>query len=151
GADGSALRWLNLEVPAGALVAVTGPVGSGKSALARAILGVYPIESGTVSLDGTPIAELPADRRRGLVGFLPQDAWLFSGSLRQNIAFDPAGLQGDDGVPERVIALAAIDDDVARFPRGLDTQIGEAGVRVSGGQRQRIGLARALAAAAPAT
>jgi ABC-type multidrug transport system fused ATPase/permease subunit len=151
GGDAPALRELNLEVPAGALVAVTGPVGSGKSALARAILGVYPVESGTVALDGAPIGELPADRRRGLVGYLPQDAWLFSGSLRQNIAFDPAGLRGDDGVPDRAVALAAIDEDVARFPHGLETQIGEAGVRVSGGQRQRIGLARALAAAAPAS
>jgi ABC-type multidrug transport system fused ATPase/permease subunit len=72
---------------------------------------------------------------------------LFSGSVRQNIAFDPAGLGGDDGVHRQVIRLAAIEDDVAGFPQGLDTQIGEAGVRISGGQRQRLGLARALAAA----
>ena len=74
---------------------------------------------------------------------------MFSGSLRQNIAFDPAGLGGDDGVHRQAIRLAAIEDDVAGFPQGLDTQIGEAGVRISGGQRQRLGLARALAAAAP--
>ena len=143
------LRGLNLDIPAGALVAVTGPVGSGKSALARAILGVYPVTSGSVLLDGKPLAELPAGERRGLVGYLPQDALLFSGSLRQNIAFDPAGLGGDDGVHRQAIRLAAIEDDVAGFPQGLDTQIGEAGVRISGGQRQRLGLARALAAAAP--
>jgi len=147
GAEAPVLRGLNLHIPAGALVAVTGPVGSGKSALARAILGVYPITAGSVLLDGKPLADLPAGERRGLVGYLPQDASLFSGSLRQNIAFDPAGLGGDDGAHRRAIRLAAIEDDVAAFPEGLDTQIGEAGVRISGGQRQRLGLARALAAA----
>jgi len=149
GAEAPVLHGLNLHVPAGALVAVTGPVGSGKSALARAILGVYPVTSGAVLLDGKPLADLPAGERRGLVGYLPQDALLFSGSLRQNIAFDPAGRGADDGVHRQAIRLAAIEDDVAAFPEGLDTQIGEAGVRISGGQRQRLGLARALAAAAP--
>jgi ABC-type multidrug transport system fused ATPase/permease subunit len=128
-------------------VAITGPVGSGKSALARAILGVYPVTSGTILLDGVPFADLPAHRRRGLVGYLPQDTSLFSGSLQQNIAFDPEGVRVTNGLPGRVISLAAIEEDLARFPHGLETQIGEAGVRVSGGQRQRIGLARALAAA----
>jgi ATP-binding cassette, subfamily B, multidrug efflux pump len=145
GAEAPVFRGLNLDIPAGALVAVTGPVGSGKSALARAILGVHPVASGSVLLDGKPLA----DQRRGVVGYLPQDAFLFSGSLRQNIAFDPAGMGRDDGVHRRAIRLAAIADDVAGFPQGLDTQIGEAGVRISGGQRQRLGLARALAAAGP--
>jgi len=147
GADGPALRGLDLDVSPGALVAVTGPVGSGKSTLARTILGVYPVTSGTVLLDGVPFADLPATRRRGLVGYLPQDASLFSGSLEQNIAFDPAGIRGGNGLAGEAIRLAAIADDIAQFPHGLKTQIGEAGVRVSGGQRQRIGLARALAAA----
>jgi ABC-type multidrug transport system fused ATPase/permease subunit len=110
---------------------------------------VYPLTAGAILVDGRPWADLPAAERRGLVGYLPQDTLLFSGSLRQNIAFDPAGLRGDDGVSDRVIQLAALEDDVAGFPDGLDTEIGEAGIRISGGQRQRIGLARALAAGAP--
>src|SRR5262249_20636048 len=113
GAEGPALCELSMDVPPGTLVAVTGPVGSGKSALARAILGVHPLVSGRVLLDGVPLAELPADRRRGLVGYLPQDASLFSGSLRQNIAFDPAGIRGDDGFLGRAVSLAAFEEDVA--------------------------------------
>ena len=146
GAGAAALRGLSLEIPAGALVAVTGPVGSGKSALARAILGVYPLTSGAVLVGGRPLADLPPLDRRGLVGYLPQNTLLFSGSLRQNIALDPAAGQGDDGVPMGAIRLAALEEDVAGFPRGLETEIGESGIRISGGQRQRVGLARALVA-----
>jgi len=149
GAAEPALRGLSLDIPAGALVAVTGPVGSGKSALARAIVGVHPPESGSILVDGKPIGELSHAERRALVGYLPQDALLFSGSLGQNVAFDPADGRRDDAALRRAIQLAAIDDDVAGFPHGLDTQVGEAGIRISGGQRQRIGLARAIAAAAP--
>ena len=150
GAERPALRGLSLDVPAGALVAVTGPVGSGKSALARALVGVYPMTSGRLLVDGTPLTDLPLIARRGRIGYLPQDTRLFSGSLRQNIAFDPADLHGDrDGVPAEAIRLAALEEDVAGFPHGLDTEVGESGVRLSGGQRQRVGLARALAVGAP--
>jgi ATP-binding cassette, subfamily B, multidrug efflux pump len=149
GTDGWALRGVNLDIPAGALVAVTGPVGSGKSALARAILGVYPVTSGTLLVDGKPVADLPATGRRGFVGYLPQNTLLFSGSLRQNVAFDPFDPGAEDGFHIQAVRLAALTDDVAGFPHGLDTEIGESGIRISGGQRQRVGLARALAAGAP--
>ena len=149
GADEPALRRVSLDVPAGALVAVTGPVGSGKSALVRAILGAHPIAAGSVLIDGVPVAEWKPADRRGLVGYLPQEASLFSGSVRQNVAFDPAGLGADDADAQQALRLAALDEDVTAFSRGLDAQIGEGGVRISGGQRQRLGLARALAAAAP--
>jgi ATP-binding cassette subfamily B protein len=122
-------------------------VGSGKSALARAIVGVYSVTSGTLLIDGHTPIDISSATRRGLVGYLPQDTLLFSGSLRQNITFDPSGLRGaDDGVPSRAMRLAALEEDVAGFPHGLDTQIGDSGLRLSGGQRQRVGLARALAA-----
>jgi ABC-type multidrug transport system fused ATPase/permease subunit len=149
GAAAPALRGLDLDVPAGALIGVTGPVGSGKSALTRAILGVYPVESGTVLIDGRPLAELTDVERTRLMGYLPQDAFLFSGSVRENVALAPGGGPDDDAFLMRALRLAALEEDVLAFPRGLDTEIGELGIRISGGQRQRMGLARALAAAAP--
>ncbi len=149
GAEAPALRDLSLDIAPGSLVAVTGPVGSGKSALARAILGLYPLQSGSVCFDGRPHTALRAADRAGLIGYLPQDSLLFSGSLRDNIALDPAGARADDGFLMRVAELAALKEDIQGFPRGLDTPVGESGIRISGGQRQRVGLCRALAAAAP--
>jgi ATP-binding cassette, subfamily B, multidrug efflux pump len=148
-AERSALRALSLEVPAGSLVAVTGPVASGKSALARSILGVHPIESGTVLVDGCSPSQLSADERRGLIGYLPQETLLFSGSLRENLTLRRAGGPVDDAFLMEAVKLAALDEDALGLPRGLDTEIGELGLRISGGQRQRVGLARAIAAGAP--
>ena len=149
GAEGPALRGLNLDIPAGSLVGVTGPVGSGKSALARAILGIHPVQSGTVLIDGRPLSKLTPEERRGLIGYLPQDALLFSGSLRENLTLDRGGGPHDDPLLLEAVRLATLEEDILGFPRGLDTEIGELGVRISGGQRQRVGLARAIAAAAP--
>ncbi len=138
GATRPALADLSLEIEPGSLVAVTGAVGSGKSALARALLGVYPIASGKVSLSSD-----------GVIGYLPQDAHLFSGSVRDNVLM--ASDAGDAAFIARAVRIAALDTDVAGFPRGMDTPIGELGVRISGGQQQRLGLARAIAAHAPHT
>src|SRR6266850_2701394 len=149
GAEAPALRHLDLEIPAGALVGVTGPVGSGKSALARAILGLHPIESGALLIDGRAPSELTPDERAGLVGYLPQDALLLSGSLRENLTLTAEGEVHDDRLLMRAVRLADLEEDVLGFPNGLGAEVGELGVRVSGGQRQRIALARAIAAAAP--
>ena len=149
GAGTPALRGLSLEIPAGALVGVTGPVGSGKSALARSILGIHPIESGAVLVDGRESTQLAPEERRGLIGYLPQDPLLFSGTLRENLILSHAGEIRDDRSMTEAVRLSALDQDVLGFPRGLDTEIGELGVRLSGGQRQRVGLARAIAAGAP--
>ena len=148
-APAPALQGLTLDVPAGALVGITGPVGSGKSALMRAVLGLYPLESGAVLVDGRPLARLSDGERAGLIGYLPQDPVLFSGSVRDNVALAPDDGSPADGAVARAIRLAALEGDVDGFPHGLDTEVGELGVRVSGGQRQRIGLARAIAASSP--
>ena len=139
-----ALQNVSLEIPAGSFVAVTGPVGSGKSALLRAMLGIYPLESGYILLDRRGLEEIPADERAARIGYLPQDPYLFSGSIFENIAFG----ENNVALAERIVNaahIAALESDLQSFPSGIDTQIGELGVRVSGGQRQRIALARSLA------
>jgi ABC-type multidrug transport system fused ATPase/permease subunit len=140
-----ALRGVTLEIPAGALIAVTGPVGSGKSALARALCGVYPVEAGRVRIDGRDAVALSPQERQALIGYLPQDPHLFSGTVSDNVLFGRADDE-DVAALRRAITIAALDEDVEALPAGMETQVGELGIRVSGGQRQRIGLARAIGA-----
>lgn len=153
GASSPALQDVNLIVPAGGFVAITGPVGAGKSALARVIVGLFPVDGGRVLVDGRdPHDWTPPERAR--IGYLPQGHPVFSGTVAENILLaDPAFEGSRDGTApagsgrlDVALRVAALDDDVGAMPEGSRTQIGELGVRVSGGQRQRIALARALAA-----
>ncbi len=153
GAAGPALAGISLAVPAGALVAVTGPVGSGKSALARLVVGLYPTDAGSVRVaDVDPARWEAADR--GSVGYLPQGHPVFSGTIADNVTLTDPTVDPDIGEGSRLagaLAVAGLTGDLTGMPAGAATPIGELGVRVSGGQRQRIALARALAgpAAAP--
>lgn len=152
GAD-PALHDISLGIPAGSLVAITGPVGSGKSAMAKALLGLYPLESGQVLLDGIPLEDIPPAERAARVGYLGQDPHLFSGTVRRNILLGSDSINGNgtDTVLNSAISCAVLEDDLQAFPSGLETEIGELGIRVSGGQRQRIALSRAMASSAPST
>ncbi len=152
GAEAPTIDNLSLEVSAGSLVAITGPVGSGKSALAQALVGLYPLDGGSVRVGGQRLEILPSVERAARIGYFPQDAYLFSGSVRENVLMDDVRALTAPGLEPALhssIALAAMEPDVDAWPQGLATEIGELGIRVSGGQRQRIALARALVAQAP--
>jgi ATP-binding cassette, subfamily B, multidrug efflux pump len=154
GAVRPALTDVSLDITAGSFVAVTGPVGAGKSALARALLGLYPLEAGQVLLDGCSLESLPPAERVARTGYLPQDPFLISGTVQENVLLTEPGAIADvphQRVLNQAVGLAALADDLRAFPAALETEIGEMGIRVSGGQRQRIALARAIAAAAPGT
>jgi ATP-binding cassette subfamily B protein len=140
----AALVEINLVVPAGTTLGVVGPVGSGKSTLASIIPRLFEVEDGQVFLDGVDINDIPLSTLRSAIAMVPQDSFLFSMSLRDNIAY---GLERDP--PEEEIRTAAeraqLASDVDDLPFGYDTLVGERGVMLSGGQRQRTALARALA------
>lgn len=147
-----ALNGINLTIPAGSLIAVTGPVGAGKSALAQTLLGLLPCDAGEVRLGDRALEAIAPAERAACVGFLPQDPALFAGTVRENILLAAPETPATD-VQEQAVAWSvdrvALGADLRSMPHGLATPIGEGGVRVSGGQRQRIALARALAASAP--
>ena len=145
GSTDCSVNGVSLQAEPGELVAVTGPVGSGKSALARAMLGLYPLENGQVLIDGRDAASLSPGERPRYVAYLPQDGFVFSGTVEENVVLG-TGRDGEDGSRlETALHTAALEQDLETFPEGAATRVGELGVRVSGGQRQRIGLARALA------
>lgn len=137
------LHDIDLEVPAGTTVAVVGPTGSGKSTLVSLIPRLWDAPEGTLQVDGRDIRQIPLETLRGAVGFVPQESFLFSDSIRDNVAF---GLRGGDA--ERVewaAEVAQLAGDVEDFPKGFETHVGERGITLSGGQKQRAALARALA------
>ena len=136
------LEALQLEVPAGAFVAVVGPTGAGKTTLLNLIPRLYEASSGVVRVGGIPVTDLPLATLRAAVGLVSQEPFLFSGTIRENIAFG----QPDATMEEIEISahMAALHKTIVGFPQGYETLIGERGISLSGGQRQRLALARAL-------
>jgi len=135
------LHDLSFSVPAGGTLGVVGPTGSGKSTLLRVLSRLHNPPRGTVFIDGIDLVDLDLDSWRDAMTLVPQRAYLFSESVRDNI------LLGSDDEPRLadVLRLAALDIDIAALKDGVDTEVGEAGVTLSGGQRQRTALARGLA------
>ena len=140
--DTDVLRGLSLRVRAGERVALVGPSGAGKSTVLQLLLRFYEGYAGRVTLDGEEIRSLDLSAYRSNLGIVPQEVLLFAGSIAENISY------GRPGASRADIELAAREANalefIRRFPEGLDTLVGERGVKLSGGQRQRIAIARAL-------
>src|SRR5680860_1552102 len=137
------LRDISMAIEPGQKVALVGRTGSGKSTLAKLLLGLYEPTTGEVRYDDMPMADLDHRALRSQLGVVMQEPVLFSGSIRQNIAFNDPGIS-----PEQVVEaakLAGIHDEIAAMPMGYDTWLSEGGGGLSGGQRQRLALARAVA------
>ncbi len=137
-----ALSDVTLDAPAGTTLGVVGRVGSGKSTLLQLVAAVYPVPDGTIAIDGHDLNDLPTGCLRRQVAVVPQETFLFSKTIAENIALGaPAAARERI---EEVARIAQLPRDLPDLPQGLDTPVGERGVTLSGGQRQRVALARAL-------
>jgi len=136
------LRRVSLRIPAGSSLAVVGPTGSGKSTLVHLIARVFDAEAGSILIDGRPIREYPLDVLRANIGFVPQETFLFSETIRENIAFGVPHASRDEVF--RAAETAHIRKEFEEFPNGFETLVGERGLTLSGGQKQRAALARAV-------
>jgi ABC-type multidrug transport system fused ATPase/permease subunit len=143
GAQRSAIHKINISIAKGKTVGLIGPSGSGKSTLVDIILGLLKPESGMVTCDGVDI-RLNMRDWQDHIGYVPQSIFLTDDSIRNNIAFGVLDNEIDDKSIKRCLKAAQLDDYVDTLPEGIDTFVGERGIRLSGGQRQRIGIARAL-------
>ena len=140
------LKDINLTVPAGTSLAIVGPTGSGKTTLVNLIPRIYDAAPGAVLIDHRPIREFPLDTLRRQIGFVPQETFLFSDTIRENIAFGISQENGEATEAEIQAAAQAanIAHDIESFPEGYNTVVGERGITLSGGQKQRTAIARAL-------
>jgi ATP-binding cassette subfamily B protein len=137
------LQDVNLEIPAGSSLGIMGKPGSGKSTLVSLLFRLFPIQEGEVRVDGCDIHELPLSKLRSSIGYVPQDPFLFSDSIRNNITFGADEEKDLDRV-RHYAEMTALSDEVMEFKEGFDTLVGERGVTLSGGQKQRVSIARAL-------
>ncbi|MXY17745.1 MAG: ABC transporter ATP-binding protein [Acidobacteria bacterium] len=140
------LQGVSAVVEPGQMLALVGPTGSGKSTLVNLLPRLFDPPPGTVFVDGVDVRDLPLAALRGAIGYVPQEPLLFSATVAENVAFGGAGNGGAGEAVESAVAVACLDADVARFPDGLETTVGERGLTLSGGQQQRVALARALLA-----
>jgi len=138
----SALEEINFTLPVGRSVGLVGRVGSGKSTLAQLVPRMFDVSTGAILVDGQDTRKLALRELRRLIGYVPQEPFLFSTSLKANLALGRESYSAEELA--RAVEIAKLDRDVEIFPLGLETLVGERGVTLSGGQKQRATLARAL-------
>ena len=141
-ADREILKGIDLDIPAGATVAVVGPSGAGKSTLARLIYRFYDVTGGRITIDGQDISNVTQSSLRAAIGIVPQDTVLFNDTIGYNIAYGREG-----ATPDEVASAArgaAIAGFIQSLPEGFDTRVGERGLKLSGGEKQRVAIARTL-------
>ena len=137
-----ALRNINLTIPSGSTLGVIGKTGAGKTTLANLLLRLFPIENGRIFLNGMDINTISLEVLREKIGFVPQENFLFSATIGENISFYQGGI--DEAEIEQAARMSGVYDNILEFPEGFNTVVGERGVTLSGGQRQRVSIARAL-------
>ena len=135
------LHDINLKIPGGSTLALVGRVGSGKSTLARFIPRLIHPDRGQVLIDGKPVESFSLAALRSLTDYVPQETFLFTDTLRENVAL---GGGGKNGAVERATEISGLTADLAQFPAGLERKVGERGIMLSGGQKQRLSVAVAL-------
>jgi ATP-binding cassette subfamily B protein len=145
--DRALLDRVSFRLERGQILGIVGPVGAGKSTLFRLILRLTEPEKGSVFLNGMDIRNIPLSELRHFFAFVPQDNYLFSATLLENIRYSRP--QATLKEVEEAIWLSCLDEDLEQFPEGLNTMVGERGVTLSGGQKQRVAIARALISRRP--
>lgn len=136
------LKNVNLHIPAGRTIAIVGATGAGKTTLAAMVPRLYDAPEGMVLVDGIPVHHVPLKTLRRHIGFVPQETFLFSESIRENIRFGVPGCS--DNEVEHAADVANILPDILGFPKGFDAMVGERGLTLSGGQKQRVAISRAI-------
>ena len=140
--DRTILHGLSFEVPAGSRVAIVGPSGAGKSTIGRLMFRFYDPQSGRILIDGQDISKVTQASLRAALGIVPQDSVLFNDTIGYNVAYGREGAGAAE--VEAAVRGAAIGDFIKRLPQGLDTEVGERGLKLSGGEKQRVAIARTL-------
>ncbi len=142
GANKPALRDIDFSIKAGETIGIIGPTGSGKTTLVDLLLRIYNVPPGAITIDGRDIMKLPVHQVRDAIGYVPQDNFIFSDAIENNISFSQDTV--DHQLVEQMAKFSDIHDNIAEFPDQYMTMVGERGVTLSGGQKQRISIARAL-------